>query len=265
MDGNPDDAGWIAFRSALEAAIGVPLRDYKEPQMRRRVASMMVRRGFATWDAFAAAIATDRALLTDVRNMLTINVSEFFRQPERFDDLRTRVLPELLAGGRPVRVWSAGCSIGCEPYSLAMLLDELEPGGDSHVIATDVDVPALVRARDGTGYLSAEVRNVPPATLAAYFDRAPDGTYSVNERARRRVVFRRHDLLSDPYPASVDLVLCRNVVIYFTEAAKRRIYAGFAASLSARGYLFVGGSEMIMRPQDLGLRSAATSMYRRAA
>lgn len=265
MDGSGDDGRWLAFRAALEAAIGVPLGDYREPQMRRRLGSMMARRGFANWSAFAEAIAGDGTLLADVRNMLTINVSEFFRQPERFEDLRTRVLPELLAGGRAVRVWSAGCSIGCEPYSLAMLLDELDPGGASRVIATDIGMPALARARAGQGYLPAEVRNVPPATLARYFEQAPDGTYAVTEPARRRVVFRRHDLLSDAYPSSIDLLLCRNVVIYFTEAAKRRIYAGFASALSPRGYLFVGGSEMIMRPQELGLRAAATSLYRLAA
>ncbi len=260
---NHDD-GWLAFRTALERAIGVPLGQYKEPQMKRRLASVMARRGIAAWPEFARRIGADPALLSDVKDTLTINVSEFFRQPERFMELKDVHLPGLLGQRRSLRLWSAGCSIGCEPYTLAMILLEVDPTVTHSIIATDVDIPILSQARSGAGFHANDVRSVPPAFLKKYFVRSGD-SYAVTEPVKRLVTFRRHDLLSDPYPRDLDLILCRNVVIYFTEEAKARIYDGFAQALRPGGLLFVGGSEMIMRSHDLGFRAAGTSLYQRAA
>ena len=258
------DTEWLAFRGALERAIGLPLGAYKEPQMKRRLATVMTRRGIAAWAAFAKAIQADAQLLSDVKDTLTINVSEFFRQPERFADIKDVYIPKLLAERSTLKLWSAGCSIGCEPYTLAMILNEVDPRGAHSVIATDVDMPILNRARGGASYPAAEVRSVPPAFLKKYFARDGD-TYSVHEEIKRKVQFRRHDLLKDTYPADLDLILCRNVVIYFTEEAKEKIYAGFAKALRPGGFLFIGGSEMIMRSQDAGFRPSGTSIYQRAA
>jgi chemotaxis protein methyltransferase CheR len=255
---------WLTFRGTLERAIGVPLGQYKEPQMKRRLGSLMQRRGFADWDAFTVAIRMDGALLATVRDTLTINVSEFFRQSDRFDELRDVHLPRLMQSRRALKIWSAGCSIGCEPYTLAMILDGIDPSSPHSIIATDVDVPILARAQAGAGYLPAEVRAVPPALLVKHF--TTDGaTYAVHPALKRRITFKRHDLLSDPYPKDLDMILCRNVVIYFTDDAKKHIYAGFAEALRPGGVLFVGGSEMIMRSQELGLRTNGTSMYQKAA
>jgi chemotaxis protein methyltransferase CheR len=263
-DQQPIDLDWLTFRGALERAIGVPLAQYKEPQMKRRLASLMGRHGLAAWSDFTAAIRTDPALLAAVRDTLTINVSEFFRQADRFDWLAKSVLPEMVKAGRPLRIWSAGCSIGCEPYTLAIVLDQIDSAKRHTIIATDVDVPILARATAGKGYLPAEVRSVPAPFLQKYF-RATNGTYEVVDDIRRRVTFRRQDLLSDPYPAELDLILCRNVVIYFNEDAKQFIYTRFSKALRPNGLLFVGGSEMIMRSQEIGFRTVATSMYRKAA
>jgi chemotaxis protein methyltransferase CheR len=259
------DRDWLTFRGALERAIGVPLGQYKEPQMKRRLASVMSRHHITGWPAFTKAVALDKELLIDVRDTLTINVSEFFRQADRFMELQNSVIPRLLAERKTLKLWSAGCSIGCEPYTLAMILNEVDPRGMHSLLATDVDMPILARAREGTGYTPADVRAVPPALLKKYFVQESGGTYRVSDEIRRRVTFRRHDLLSDAYPGDLDLILCRNVVIYFTEGAKHQIYSGFAKALRPNGVLFVGGSEMIMRSQELGFRTASTSMYRRAA
>ena len=260
------DREWISFRKALENAIGVPLGQYKEPQMKRRLASLMTRGGFNGWPAFEKAIGADGALLAAVRDTLTINVSEFFRQADRFQELREVFIPRLeKATGRPLQIWSAGCSIGCEPYTLAILLDELNPGSQHTIIATDVDMPALARAKAGAGYLPSEVRAVPPPLLKKYFAQESNGNYRVNESLKKRIQFRRHDLLSDPYPKDLDVILCRNVVIYFNDEAKEHIYAGFSKALRPGGLLFIGGSEMIMRSHDIGFRTAGTSMYSKAA
>ena len=265
QQGGELDKEWLAFRTALERAIGVPLGQYKEPQMKRRLASVMTRHNITGWPAFTKAIGADAKLLADVRDTLTINVSEFFRQADRFLELQQTVLPKLLAERKTLKLWSAGCSLGCEPYTLAMILNEVDPRGTHSLLATDVDMPILARAREGTGYAPAEVRSVPPALLKKYFVEEPGGTFRVTDEIRRKVTFRRHDLLSDAYPNDLDLILCRNVVIYFTEAAKQQIYAGFAKALRPDGLLFIGGSEMIMRSQELGFRTASTSIYRKAA
>lgn len=260
----PDDREWLAFRGALERAIGVPLGAYKEPQMKRRLAAVMLRRGVADWNAFAVAIKAQPVLLKEVQDTLTINVSEFFRQPERFADLQTRIFPGLMKSRPKLKIWSAGCSLGCEPYTLAMILNEIDPRGGHTILATDVDMPILSRARGGAGYLPSEVRSTPPALLAKYFTK--DGeTYAVTDTIKRMVTFRHHDLLKDAYPADLDIILCRNVVIYFTEEAKQQIYTGFTNALRPGGYLFVGGSELISKSRDLGLKTDGTSLYHRAA
>jgi len=264
MTDTSEPQDWLSFRRALERAIGVPLGQYKEPQMKRRLASVMTRRGIRNWPDFTSAIASDGQLLGDVRDTLTINVSEFFRQAERFAELETVHLPRLLKDGRTLRLWSAGCSTGCEPYTLAMILNEVDPGGAHTILATDVDMPILSRAKEGAGYHPTEVRAVPQRYLKKHFT-TTGPSYAVTDAIRRMVTFRRHDLLSDPYPRDLDLILCRNVVIYFTEEAKAKIYDGFAHALRPGGMLFVGGSEMIMRSHDLGFRAAGTSMYQRAA
>jgi chemotaxis protein methyltransferase CheR len=268
MDPQPlhdDDRAWTLFRAQLERATGVSLRQYKEPQMRRRLATLMARHGFAGWPAFARALHSDSQLLAAVQDTLTINVSEFYRQADRFLHLEQTVLPDLLSRSRSLRIWSAGCSIGCEPYTLAIILSELDPAGRHTIIATDIDALALGRARSGAGYQPTEVRAVPPRVLDRYFERENDGTYRVDQRLKPRIQFRRHDLLKDPYPVAIDLILCRNVVIYFTEDAKRQIFEGFAQSLRAGGMLFVGGSEMLIRSHELGLRADGAGMYRKSA
>jgi chemotaxis protein methyltransferase CheR len=260
----PEDPRWLTFRRALERAIGVPLGQYKEPQMKRRLASIMTRRGLDGWLAFEKAIAADHKLLGDVRDTLTINVSEFFRQADRFQELQAKWLPNLIKERRQLKIWSAGCSIGCEPYTLAMILNELDPRGTHSILATDVDLPILSRAREGNGYLPSEIRAVPPALVKKYLT-AEGETFRVTDEIRRKVNFRRHDLLSDPYPTDLDMILCRNVVIYFTDEAKQHIYKGFAKALRPSGLLFIGGSEMIMRSGEIGFRTAGTSMYQKAA
>jgi chemotaxis protein methyltransferase CheR len=261
---NDDDREWNEFRQSLESAIGMPLHQYKEAQMRRRLGALRSRERMITWEEFASALERRPELLDMVKDTLTINVSEFFRQPERFTELQKTYIPEMLQHRPALRIWSAGCSIGCEPYTLAIILKELSPEARHSILATDVDMPILAKAQSGAGYLPEHVRSVPEDILRKYF--TFDGsTYAVSNEVKRMVQFRRHDLLSDAYPRDLDLILCRNVVIYFNEDAKAYIYDGFARALRSGGLLFIGGSEMIMRSQDLGLRSAAMSMYRKAA
>lgn len=264
MSEQNDDVAWVAFRDALEKTLGIPLRHYKEPQMRRRLGAIMMRHGTPNWTQFRAALQTDKALVDEIEQALTINVSEFFRQPDRFAELQNKVLPAMVAERGTLKIWSAGCSIGCEPYTLAMILNEVDSAGRHSVLATDVDMKILERARLGQDYTAADVRGVPPAVLRKYFEQTGE-TYRVTDQVKRRVTFRRHDLLADAYPQAMDIILCRNVVIYFNEDAKAHVMSSFAQALRPGGLLFIGGSEMIMRPAEIGLKNAASGFYQKAA
>lgn len=260
--------GWPEFKAAILKRTGIDLSAYKERQMLRRITTLMTSHGISDFASYLRLLGKDQAAYHEFLEHITINVSEFFRNPERFAELKERFLPELLAraggaagGGYQLKTWSAGCAAGEEAYSLAILLLEAAPGRSLPVLATDIDANALREAEAGR-YPAARLKNVPPDVLERYFTREGD-LYIVRPALRARVHFRRHDLLRDPYEENFDLILCRNVVIYFTEEAKEKLYARFARALRPGGILFTGSTEQIFQPQRYGLRSVAPFFYER--
>jgi chemotaxis protein methyltransferase CheR len=252
------------FRKRAHDITGIDLTSYKAPQMYRRLSALLSRMSIDGFAEYARVLEKDAARRQEFRDYVTINVSEFFRDGTRFADLEQRVLPELLKTSASLRVWSAGCSIGAEAYSLAMVLQELAPRGAHTILATDVDQTILDRAKAGTGYLASDVRNVGANRTQRWFVPEPDGRLSVCPAPRTMIRFAKHDLLMDRYPSGpFDLIACRNVVIYFTEEAKERIFQGFVRALRPGGVLFVGGTEAIMRPQNMGLSVAGPGFYRK--
>ncbi|GIW11567.1 MAG: chemotaxis protein CheR [Dehalococcoidia bacterium] len=258
------DLEWAHFKRRILHLTGLDLSLYKREQMERRLKSRLQRCGVRTLSEYAALLASDPQHLQDFRDFITINVSEFYRDARPFTYLQERVLPLLLATSPRLRVWSAGCSIGAEPYTVTMLLDQLAPGGRHRVLATDLDATVLARARTGRGYTASEVRSLPSALRQRYLALREDG-WEVVEPIRRMVEFRQHNLLADPFESGFDLILCRNVVIYFTDEAKDGLYRKFAQALRPGGVLFVGGTEVVTRAVDYGFEPIATSFYRRAA
>jgi chemotaxis protein methyltransferase CheR len=242
---------------------GVDLNGYKSSQMQRRLDTFLQRSSCPTWQNYFAGIANNPAAIRKLRDYLTINVSSFFRDVKKFDYLREKILPELLSHRSTLRVWSAGCSRGHEPYSLAMMLAEaIGPKGPHYILATDLDHSALAWAQAGGPYLTDEVASVPSLWLQRYFNLRPDGYY-VNEALRRRITFREHNLLHDPSDQGFDLIVCRNVVIYFTGEAKDQIYSSFYQSLRPGGILFVGGTEIVSQASDIGFEPVGISFYQR--
>lgn len=256
------DLDYAFFQRKVLYLTGVDLRHYKPGQMRRRLSTLVQRAGARSFAEYAALLERDPQRRQEFEDFFTINVSEFFRDPQKFEQLRTKILPELARGGSLLRVWSAGCSIGAEPYSLAMLLDDAGLGRRAQILATDIDARPLARARRGDSYLPSEVRNVSPEYLRRYFT-VHDGRYAVIPRIRQQVQFRQHDLLSDPFERNFDLIVCRNVVIYFTEAAKEQLYQKFWDALRPGGYLFIGGTEVLSRAKELGFEPVLTAFYRK--
>jgi chemotaxis protein methyltransferase CheR len=257
-------ADFELFRRRSYRLTGLDLTSYKAPQMFRRLSALLTRLGVRSFDEYARVLQTNAARRQEFRDYVTINVSEFFRDVDRFSDLERRVLPELLSRGASLRVWSAGCSNGAEPYSLSLLLQELGPDRAHSILATDIDQTILDRARTASGYMVGDLRNVGPTRIRRWFVPTNDGHFDVTPAARALIRFARHDLLRDAFPSGpFDLIACRNVVIYFTEGARERILENFVSVLRSGGVLFLGGSEAVMRPQALGLTVMAPGFYRK--
>jgi len=252
--------GYPIFRKTVLDLTGIDLDCYKGTQMERRLQTIMRRAGVADLAAYARLLSTTPSRVKEFQDFLTINVSEWVRNPEKFEELQKSIIPELLKRSSRLKFWSAGCSNGSEPYSVAMLLDELDPHGRHHILATDLDEEILKVARAGV-YTEKDIRGVSPGRRSRFFLQDGD-KFTVKPELKARVQFERQNLLSDPFPSDVDLILCRNVVIYFTEEAKDELYRRFHRSLKPGGILFVGGTESLLRARELGYASVSPFFYR---
>lgn len=253
------------FVLKIKKLTGIDLGQYRSQQMRRRLGSMLRRSGASNFIEYYKLLERDRSALEKFVDSVTINVSEFFRNADKFGELEKRFLPQLLGGRLQLRIWSAGCANGAEPYSVAILLDELSPFGCHSLLATDIDASILEKAKLGI-YTASDVRNVSRQRLETYFahDSSTD-SYTIKRRIREKVTFEAHDLLRDAYPTDLDLILCRNVVIYFTEQAKATLYKQFFDSLRPGGLLFVGGTEMVFGAGSMGYVTVSPFFYQKPA
>lgn len=242
---------------------GIDLNFYKDVQMQRRLNTFLLRSKHNSWRNYFQVARTDSTELRKFRDYLTINVSSFFRDTGKYRALKEKIFPELLQGHPKLKVWSAGCSRGQEPYSIAMLLAELTGDFRRHyILATDLDRTALDAAQAGGPYTDDDVAHVSPLFLQQYF-LTKGGKHWVNDDLKRRVTFRQRNLLADPFESNFDMIICRNVVIYFTGPVKDKLYQDFYKALRPGGILFVGGTEIVPKATEVGFQSAGISFYRR--
>jgi chemotaxis protein methyltransferase CheR len=253
-------------KSSIKKILDIDLTFYKDEQMKRRLDSWLARSRSTTWPDYFQLVNNSSEERDRFRNYLTINVTEFFRDPDRWNLLRRDVLPDLLKeAGRGLEprkglnVWSSGCSIGVEAYTLTILLDEVAPQLNHTLLATDIDRGALAKARARGPYTQDEIRNLTPEQRERYMDLG-QGNY-VKAKYASRVTFREQNMLQDRFDNGFDLIICRNVVIYFTNDAKQLLYNKFHAALRPGGVLFIGGTEIIPRPTDIGFRNFGISFY----
>jgi chemotaxis protein methyltransferase CheR len=255
---------YTEFCSGLRRLTGVDLTAYKRQQMERRIRSFIQRRSVPTLGAYLGLLERDGHELDGFLDRLTINVSELYRNPEQYETLRTRVIPEIAATGGMLRAWSAGCSFGAEPYTLACMLAEALPDtGAFEVVGSDIDRRVVDRARRGW-FAGADMRNVPQAVRERWFEPQDDGFVARTE-LRNHLRFRCENLLTDRFTPAWHLILCRNVVIYFTDTARDDVHARLAAALRPGGYLMIGATERVMDPRRIGLEPAYPFIYRKAA
>lgn len=290
------------FAGKLAKVTGFDISQYKRPQMQRIIGSLMARADAKDYVEYLQALQSSSHRREEFRKYITINVTEFFRDPDLFAQVKEKIFPQIAqlairlkssgsAGSSPeqgsrvvgsthpygdlsgggvipprhyaVRIWSAGCATGEEPYTLAIMLEESKfmiPR--YYLLATDIDAEAVKMAKEGV-YPVKNVKNVTPHLLKKYFHQEKEGEFVVNEEIRKKVTFSVFNLLLPPKEGEFHLVLCRNVVIYFSEEAKERLYTYLISSLVPGGILFVGATENLLTFRNLGLEKTGTYFYRK--
>lgn len=265
-----------AFKNSYYSLTHIDLNAYKEKQMKRRIETLIEKKGFDSYEKYAEKLASDKSELADFTDYITINVTEFFRKPEYWKFLEEKVIPALVekaaASGEKLKIWSAGCSTGEEPYSLAMLLLKyLEPEKFS-VLATDIDEKVLEKARHGV-FSEKSMESFPPEYIDfknKYFDeetvqKKSQKIFKIKPEVKNQIEFKKLDMTQEDFPADCSLIVCRNVLIYFTEDTKSRIFRKFHESLKNGGVLFLGHTEQIIYYKDYGFEKLEKNFYSRKA
>jgi chemotaxis protein methyltransferase CheR len=251
------------FKELIFKLTNINLDAYKERQMKRRIDSLISKNKITSYIEYVETIKKNPTMFEEFINYLTINVSEFYRNPEQWKLLEHDILPYLFNKfGNNIKIWSAACSTGDEPYSLVMLLSRFMPLSRIKVLATDIDRQVLDKARLGL-YNVKSLKDLPEEFVSKYFQQVNDKTYQISDSIKACVEFKQHNLLKDEYPKQCDLIVCRNVLIYFTEEAKDEIYKKFNMALKNDAILFVGSTEQIIQPQNLQFSSYKSFFYKK--
>ena len=267
----PTDDGLPALLAQVERHRGLALRCYKDKCLRRRLAVRMRARGLHTFTEYGTLLGRMPEEYDLLVAALAINVTKFFRNPEAFAVLRERVLEPLWRRGGPIRIWSAGCASGEEPFTLALQFHEIAGDrgaavrGRVRIDASDVDPGALDELRRAT-YLRPAVEDLPPDLLAAHF--SPGPPYRLAPAVAACVRALLHDLTRELAPdPPYDLIVCRNVLIYFDRVLQEQLFARFTGALAPGGQLLLGKVETLFGEARAGLvlEDARERLYRRPA
>lgn len=271
----PAETEELEIRLVLEAIFakyGYDFRGYGEASLRRRIGAVLARTGAAHLGELQHRILTEPEFFVSVLDDLTVQVSEMFRDPEFYRAFREQVVP-VLRTYPELKIWHAGCASGEEVYTIAILLSEENLSERTQIYATDVSARAVERARAGV-YPEARVSGFAKNYAASGGKRSFDDYYSsayggiaVREWLRKQVVFFQHDLVSDYALGEMNVILCRNVLLYFGPLLRERVLDLFAGSLRRGGFLCLGGSEALSasRTHLFGELSAVQRIYRRRA
>lgn len=249
------------FREKASKNINIDLSSYKPKRVKRRINSLMDKNNIKDYNRCLKLLKTDKKFKKKFVDHFTINTSEFFRNPKNFTYLQEKILPKLFEENRKIKIWSAACSDGSEPYTLAIILNELNINPRKFKIqATDVDPQILKEAKKGV-YNQNSVKKVDSQIIDKYFSQKDD-EYILNPKIKSRVNFKQHNLLTDQYNSNWDLILCRNVFIYFTRETKDKITHKLSKALDKNGYLFLGNTEYLLQPSKYGLEKEFASFYK---
>ncbi|MEM8630238.1 MAG: protein-glutamate O-methyltransferase CheR [Pseudomonadota bacterium] len=236
----------------VRSEAGLVLDTAKRPMVQSRLLKRLRTLELSSFDAYLDVLGKDAdgAERLELICALTTNVTNFFRENHHFEQLKAEILPKLkqAAGSKKIRIWSAGCSFGHEPYSVAMAclpFVAAHPDVDLRILATDIDRHAIAVARAGI-YTENALTGVPPTARTEHFSSLADGRLKIGETLRRMVSFQPLNLLDAwPMKGRFDVIFCRNVVIYFDPDTQNQLWRRFHEALTPEGWLFVGHSERI--------------------
>lgn len=249
-----------SFKKLVLDLTSIDLNSYKERQMKRRIDSLIQRQKCKGYLQFVDLLKKDKAVFEEFISYLTINVSEFYRNPDQWAYMDKEVIPELMKKfGKNLKIWSAACSTGDEPYSLVMALSKYIPLNQINIYATDIDKQILAKAQVGL-YNEKSLAGVPAEFKTKYFNKV-GASYQIKDEIKSRVSFNQHNLLNDDYKKDFDMIVCRNVLIYFTDEAKDEVFVKFNKSLKKGGVLFIGSTEQIVNYANIGYTRRNSFFY----
>lgn len=249
------------FKKAVLQLTKVDLNAYKEQQMKRRILSLIAKHKIEGFEEYVQALKSDREMYEEFLNYFTINVSEFYRNPDQWVMMDKEVIPDLISKfGKNLKIWSAACSTGDEPYSLVMALSKHIPLNMIRIYATDIDKQVIAKAKAGL-YSEKSIAAVPEEFKKKYFTDMGNKTFQISDEIKSRVTFKEHNLILNDYQKEFNFIVCRNVLIYFTEEAKRDVFVKFYESLQPGGVLFIGSTEQITDYKAIGYTRRSSFYY----
>jgi two-component system, chemotaxis family, CheB/CheR fusion protein len=249
------DQEFEALLDFVKQSRGFDFSGYKQPTLSRRLSKRMQAVGAETYGEYTDYLQVHPEEFSNLFNTILINVTGFFRDPGAWDYVGTEIIPRIVKEkpGQSIRIWCAGCASGEEPFTVAMLMAEVLGEKQLYervkIYATDVDEAALNQARQAS-YSAKEIEGVPEALLDKYFERV-EQRYVFRKDMRRAVVFGRHDLVQDAPISRIDLLVCRNTLIYFNTETQSKILEHFRFALNTTGFLFLGKAEMLLTHTDI--------------
>ncbi len=241
---------FLLLRRYVEQALNIRCSNYKEDYIKRRFLARQRSTNTGDFREYLNYIRQHPAELEPLRNALTINVTEFFRDEEVFKAIRAVIIPDILQKTKRVSIWCAGCATGEEPYSLAIILSEMMAADKKiscRIIATDLDNVVLAKAKTGI-FSEKAIQKLSIKQKTLHFTLLPSGDYEAKQHLKDLIRFIPHDLMSGVPPARfLDMVTCRNVTIYFTEPQKNDLARTIHAALGNGGYYVMGKTEYLGR------------------
>lgn len=257
------EMNFTQFKDQAKDILNIDLDGYKLDRVERRTKSLMRRYQVENFSQCIRLIKHDSEFKDAYLNHFTINTSEFFRNPENFTFLKEEIFPKLFREKKKVNIWSAPCSNGSEPYTLAIILKEL--GFDQsrfNIYATDLDYAILDSARQAE-YRENSLKNISDDLLNKYFKESSDGkTFALSPEIKKLVKFEQKDLINVRFKSNWDLILSRNFFIYLTKDMKDQLTKKFIRVLNPGGYFFLGNTEYIFSPEKYGLKKIFQSFYK---
>ena len=243
------DADFEQYRNLIYNESGIHFTPTNRSILESRLKERLRDKKIDTIQTYFKSISSDQGELKSFLDSITTNLTRFFRNQAHFDALQNHVVPELMnlkkpSGNNTIKIWSAGCSTGEEPYTIAMLMSEiLPPTWKFEIVASDISLKCLMTAKEGF-YANNRVDGIPEAHLKKYFEKV-EGGYKVRPELMSKIRFDYHNLKNDSGLRGMDIVFCRNVIIYFDEAAQTAVINRFWDVMAPKSFLFIGHSESL--------------------